>query len=87
MKPILGVGTVENADACVIDRIVPGSPADRAGFQTGDVIENVDGQTVSDFNELVQIIQSKRIGETVTITCRRDGKQLERQVKLSPIEK
>lgn len=87
VKPILGVGTVENADECVIDRIMPGSPADRAGFQAGDVIEDVDGQTVSDFSDLIQIVQSKRVGEIVTVTYRREGKQMVREVELSTLEK
>lgn len=87
VKPILGVGAVENADACVIDRIVPGSPADRAGFLAGDVIENVDGQTVSDLSELSQIIQGKRVGEIIIVIYRREGRLMEREVELSPIEK
>lgn len=86
VKPILGVGAVANADACVIDRIMPGSPADRAGFQVGDVIENVDGKTVSDFTDLIQIVQSKRVGEIITVAYRREGKQMKREVELSPLK-
>ena len=58
---------------------------DRAGFQAGDVIENVDGQTVSDFTDLIQIVQSKRVGEIITVAYRREGKQMKRDVELLPL--
>ena len=51
----------------VIEAVEPGSPADKAGLQAGDVITEVNGTPVHTGAELVGPIAQTPIGETVTL--------------------
>jgi serine protease Do len=55
--------------------IVPGSPAAKAGLVEGDVILKVDGTKITDESALTTIIRSKKIGDKVTMTILRQGKE------------
>jgi serine protease Do len=48
--------------------VVSGSPADKAGLQSGDIITKIGSQQIDDTHSLSSIIQSKSIGDTITIT-------------------
>jgi len=58
----------------VLESVEPGSPADRAGLQAGDVITHVNGKPVKDSNDLVAPIADTTIGEKVRVTFVRDRK-------------
>jgi serine protease Do len=47
----------------VIESVVPGSPADKAGLQAGDVIQEVDGTRISSTDQLRGIIQKHKPGQ------------------------
>src|SRR3954464_9871208 len=47
-RPWLGLSTNEVDGELVVTRVVPGSPAERAGVQAGDVISGVDGERPAD---------------------------------------
>ena len=59
-----------------------GTPAARAGLRRGDVITAVDGKRISSFGELQSAIDSKKPGEAVTITYKRNGTTHTAHVKL-----
>jgi S1-C subfamily serine protease len=48
--------------------VIPGSAADKAGLQEGDMILEVDGQKVTPDRSLQSLIRAKRPGDTVTLT-------------------
>ncbi len=62
--------------------IVPGSPADVAGMQEGDVIIRIDGVPVAESNTAIVIIRSHAPGDTMTFTVDRDGTELDFTVTL-----
>jgi len=66
----------------VIDNVEPGSPADRAGFQRGDVITSVDGKPVRGGDELVDIVSDAPIGRNLKMAVVRDGKPLTKEVEV-----
>ncbi len=55
--------------------VEPGSPADQAGLQEDDIITYLDGQKITPENPLSVLIRSKRAGQTVSITYRRNGEK------------
>jgi regulator of sigma E protease len=54
---IMVVGEPEVAN--VIGRVVSGSPAEKAGFLSNDVVLKVDGQPVKKFEEIAKVIDAK----------------------------
>ena len=61
------------------------SAAEKAGIQPGDVIIRVNGEEVKTMNKLNEIKNEHQIGETITVTINRNGK--EKDVKITLQEK
>lgn len=59
-----------------ISRLVPGSPAERAGFRTGDEIREVDGRPIASDLDLVQYIRSHP-EQRIVLTVQREGRLLD----------
>ncbi len=57
----------------LIDDVVPGGPAARAGLQAGDVVTAVDGVAVPDARTLARASARARPGSVVTLTVQRDS--------------
>ncbi|MCL5421136.1 MAG: DegQ family serine endoprotease [Nitrospirae bacterium] len=68
-------GLQEEKGALISD-VVPGGPADKAGFKRGDVILELNGKTVKDYHELPRMVASMPPGEKVTFKVLRDGKEM-----------
>jgi regulator of sigma E protease len=58
-----------------VGKVLPGSPAERAGLREGDEIREVSGQPVADFQSLVAAVQPKP-GSRLEFTIGRDGQTL-----------
>ncbi len=59
----------------LVRQVVPGSPADRAGIQPGDLITRVDGQPLGDETALAKAVNSHRPGDTIQLTIVRGNQQ------------
>ena len=60
-------------DGVLVNRVVPDSPADRAGMRKGDVITSVNGRRVESPAELAEVISSQSEGSNVAIRIVRRG--------------
>ena len=67
--------TVDISESRIVE-VVPGSPAEEAGLETGDVIFAVNGKDVQNIGELGYRIRLN-LGNTIDIGIRRDGELLE----------
>jgi S1-C subfamily serine protease len=65
-----------------VDRVVLGSPADRAGVKNEDVILDVDGAAVNSPAELAAAIAKRQPGETVSLGVSRAGAKMKLSVTL-----
>ncbi len=65
--------------------IVSGSPAAKANLQEGDIIVKVNNDDVTTKNNLSSLIGRYNVGDTVTLTFIRDGKQQTAQVTLAAL--
>ena len=66
----------------VIENVVEGSPADKAGVQKGDVIVSVNDQPVAAPQELTRRIVATAPGTRVEVSLVRKGKSLKLPVEL-----
>jgi uncharacterized iron-regulated protein len=75
-KVRLGVMMRADAGAVVVERVLPGSPAELAGIRTGDVFVSLDGLPVTEMGDVVIVIGSKKPEETVQVILRREGAEM-----------
>jgi S1-C subfamily serine protease len=61
-----------NRRGLLVREIVHGSPAERAGFEPGDLVIEINGTKVETLREGNRIIFGTRIGEAVSVTFERD---------------
>lgn len=66
---------VKEVRGVLVNSVLPGSPAERAGLHPGDVITAVNGTEVNDPNALRNLIASTAPGTKVTLTVFRDGRE------------
>lgn len=83
-------------DGAIIDHVLPGSAAAKAGFigtkprprsekDLGDAITAVDGQAVKDIDDLYNIIEQKQVGDIVTVEYLRQGTKKKTSVPLGKL--
>jgi S1-C subfamily serine protease len=64
-------------DGALIARVEPYSPADDAGLRKGDIIEEIDGNTIKDPSEIASYVRKKQINDRLTVTINRYGRQFQ----------
>lgn len=73
---------LEQATGALVAKVLPGSPAARAGLQVGDIVRSVDGEPVRASNDLPVIVGGTQPGKEVTLNVWRRDKEVEIKVKL-----
>ena len=59
-----------------------GSNAEYAGLQSGDRIVSIDGQTIENGDQVVDIISTHSVGDEMTMIIDRNGQEMEIQVTM-----
>ena len=73
---LLGVSTSgdpANLSGAIVQSVVPGGAADKAGIQKGDRIKTIDGQAVQSPTDLSSAVALKQPGDKVKIGIERNG--------------
>ncbi len=82
-------GTEINSDSgVVIIEVVDGSPAAQARLQPGDIIKEINGQTVTKSEKVQQLVEEQEVGDQITMLIERNGETQEITVTLAklPVE-
>jgi Do/DeqQ family serine protease len=66
----------------VVTRVLPDSPAEKAGVKSEDIITEANGKTIHSFEELRNIVGLLRVGDSVELKVLRDGKPKTLKVKI-----
>jgi len=73
---------LKKAEGALVTQVESNSPGAKAGLKMGDVITQLDGQTVNDAGELQVQVGQKQPGTTIQLGVIRDGKSLNVPVTL-----
>lgn len=75
---------IENADdGVLVGDVVDDSPAEAAGLRSGDVIQRIAGQRVTNVQELIDAISSREPGAVVAVRYLRDGGAQRAEIELA----
>lgn len=73
---------LKKVQGVVVSEIAQNSPADKAGFEPGDVIAEIDGQKIRRENDVQTLIYDCIAGQTLSFTILRGEKTLQKQLVL-----
>lgn len=83
LAEILGLDRPEGA---LIAKVYPGTAAEAAGIEQGDVILSFDGQPIRRYTDLAPLVGLKKPGDEVEVGVVRDGKRIRLDVVLGERE-
>ena len=69
-------GLVPVKMGCIVDLVLPGMAAEKAGIQENDVILLLDGTPVESMPQFAKAIHAKRPGDTVQLNILRTGQEM-----------
>ena len=75
-------GYNEDEKGVAVEGVTEGEPAAKAGIKAEDKIVKIDGKEVKNLEVYMEIMQAKKVGQTIKIGIIRKGKALELDVKL-----
>ena len=83
----VSVGTVPDfafqGEGVRAEAIVPGSPAEQAGVQPGDVLVAIAGEPVANLQGFTDLLKTLEPGQVVTMTVMRDGERIDTEATLT----
>ena len=83
----VSVGTVPDfafgGPGVKVGSVVPGSAAEAAGLQAGDVLVAIDDEKVDDLKMYSDLLKQLEPGQTVTLTIQRGGDALKKTVTVT----
>ncbi len=68
-------------DGALVQRVIPDSPADRAGLRRGDLVVQAAEQQVSDPGELLRLVEASKIGDDLPIRVLRGDEQIDLAIR------
>ena len=71
----MGIRMEEKEGRLLVDSVVEGSPAGKAGIAKGDELVAIDGQPVKETVDVLFRVGEKRDGDTAQVTVRRGGEE------------
>ncbi|QGN47058.1 trypsin-like peptidase domain-containing protein [Micromonospora sp. WMMD558] len=82
--PTLGVSVnAAEGGGALVAAVTPGSAAEKAGLQRGDVITRFGDKVINDSDDLVGAVQAGKVGDRVEVTYKRNGAESTATVTLA----
>jgi S1-C subfamily serine protease len=78
--PNSGLSVDEDRGVLVV-KVMPNSPAAKAGIRAGDVIQKLNGQAVADTGSVQKAVENSQVGGDVRMELRRNGQNLNLAVR------
>ena len=89
-RPYLGVSVYDGAQSffsnetyVIVNEVAAGSPADKAGIKSGDIIAKINNEEINNTAYFRYKLYSYKIGDKIKITIKREGKEQTFEVTLT----
>ena len=73
--------TVDEDNGVLVIKVMPNSPAAKAGLRAGDVIHQINGQAVKSANAVQQAVENSSVGQQMRIGLDRNGQNINLAVR------
>ena len=83
---IAEVEKLDKARGALVASVAEGSPSDKAGVKSGDIILEFDGKTINEMKELPMIVAQTDVGKTVNVKIWRNKKEITKKITLGRLE-
>ncbi len=77
---------LESTEGALINEVVEGSPADKAGLQRGDILLAYDGQPIKELNDLPRLVAATPVDKTVKVKIFRNGQERQVRIKVGKLD-
>jgi len=81
-QPVLGIQLADAEGKVRIESVVPQSPAQKAGLQTGDLIHQINDTKTESSDALMKLIREMKVGDELTLHYHRGDESKSTKVKL-----
>ena len=78
-----GYGMMLRSKGALVEGVAANSPAEKAGLKKGDLILSVDGSALDERATLSDLVSSKKVGDTITLSVTSPGQPAARDVKVT----
>ena len=82
-KAALGISVEPDENRARVLRVKPGSPAEVLGIRKGDLITQIDGQSIDSSDTLVDYVAQQKPGHLAQLIIERDGVSMEFEFRLT----
>jgi len=76
---------LDRPEGALVSRVMPDSPADKGGIETGDIILRFNGKQITTSSSLPPIVGRTKIGESVPVVVMRNNKEKTLKVKVEKL--
>ncbi|MBW4560824.1 MAG: trypsin-like peptidase domain-containing protein [Mojavia pulchra JT2-VF2] len=77
---------IPEVNGVLVMRVVPNSPAASAGIRRGDVIVQIDGQTITTAEQLQNLVESSRLGQALQVKVQRGNQTQQLSVRTAELQ-
>ena len=67
----------------MVTEVISGSPADKGGFQVGDILLDVDGKTITSNRHLIGLVERLQVGNSYPVRVMRDNSEVELSIAVA----
>ncbi|AFY86000.1 MULTISPECIES: HhoA/HhoB/HtrA family serine endopeptidase [Chroococcidiopsis] len=77
---------IPEVNGVLVVRVLPNSPAAAAGLRRGDVIVQVDGQTITKAEQLQSLVEDTQVGQAIQVKVRRGDRTQQLSVRTGELQ-